>query len=312
MMGYPAVNGVVNSNQSIAPLTIPSGLTVPPKSSSQFNLTLSLNSSGGTAVSAASQQTGTGIAPATVLKTGSTLNFTDGTNTFTYTSAAGDTLNTVVTAINANANFTAAIPAILWSSPPRTDRRSPFPANTLTDAATGTRRKPSHPREPRRQAGTFSTPVTVYDALGGTHVLTATFTKTASNTWNYDLTIPAADVGQTGNPVTVKSGTLTFNGNGQLTSPTGSVAGHHQRSGGRRQQSVPDLESDRLERKSLCSPRFPVLPPPLRHKRTAIPAVRCKLFRSPATARSRGFSATAPRWLSGRSRWLLSPTRRAC
>ena len=59
--------------------------------------------------------------------------------------------------------------------------------------------------------------------LGGTHVLTANFTKTASNTWNYSLTIPAADVGQTGNPVVVKSGTLTFNGNGQLTSPTANV-----------------------------------------------------------------------------------------
>jgi flagellar hook protein FlgE len=73
--------------------------------------------------------------------------------------------------------------------------------------------------------GTFSTPVTVYDSLGGTHVLTYNFTKTAANKWSYTITIPAADVGTTGNPVTVNSGTLTFNGSGQLTSPTGNVTG---------------------------------------------------------------------------------------
>jgi flagellar hook protein FlgE len=60
----------------------------------------------------------------------------------------------------------------------------------------------------------------VYDSLGAAHVLTTNFTKTAENTWNYTVTIPAADLGQTGNPVTVKSGTLTFNGSGQLTSPS--------------------------------------------------------------------------------------------
>src|SRR5271157_3118649 len=32
---------------------------------------------------------------------------------------------------------------------------------------------------------TFSTPVTVYDSLGGAHTLTATFTNTAANEWTY-------------------------------------------------------------------------------------------------------------------------------
>ncbi|HUO25933.1 MAG TPA: flagellar hook protein FlgE [Candidatus Aquilonibacter sp.] len=74
-------------------------------------------------------------------------------------------------------------------------------------------------------AGTFSTPLTVYDSLGAAHVLTFTFTNTGPGAWNYSITIPAADVGQTGNPVTVKTGTLTFNGSGQLTAPTGNVTG---------------------------------------------------------------------------------------
>jgi flagellar hook protein FlgE len=73
--------------------------------------------------------------------------------------------------------------------------------------------------------GTFSTPVTVYDSLGATHVLTFNFTKTAANTWSYAVTIPAADVGTTGAPVSLNTGTLSFNGSGQLTAPTGNVAG---------------------------------------------------------------------------------------
>jgi flagellar hook protein FlgE len=73
--------------------------------------------------------------------------------------------------------------------------------------------------------GTFSTAIVVHDALGASHVLTYNFTKTAANSWNYSITIPAADVGQTGAPVVIKSGTLTFDGSGQLLTPAANVAG---------------------------------------------------------------------------------------
>jgi flagellar hook protein FlgE len=72
---------------------------------------------------------------------------------------------------------------------------------------------------------TFSTPVTVYDSLGASHVLTFNFTKTASGAWNYNVTIPAADVGQTGAPVSIKTGALTFDGAGNLLTPTADVTG---------------------------------------------------------------------------------------
>jgi len=72
---------------------------------------------------------------------------------------------------------------------------------------------------------TFTTPVVVYDPLGAAHVLTYTFTKTAASTWDYEITIPAADLGGSGAPVVVTSGTLTFDGTGQLTSPAADVAG---------------------------------------------------------------------------------------
>jgi len=65
----------------------------------------------------------------------------------------------------------------------------------------------------------FSSEVTVYDSQGAAHVLTYNFTKTAANTWSYDVTMPAADVGAAGKPVDLAKGTLTFDANGNLTAP---------------------------------------------------------------------------------------------
>jgi flagellar hook protein FlgE len=72
---------------------------------------------------------------------------------------------------------------------------------------------------------TFSTPITVYDSLGTSHVLSVQYTNTAPNTWSYNITLPAADTGGTGAATTVASGTMTFDSSGNLTSPTGSVTG---------------------------------------------------------------------------------------
>jgi flagellar hook protein FlgE len=69
----------------------------------------------------------------------------------------------------------------------------------------------------------WSSPVTVYDSLGDAHVVTLNFQKTAANTWSYTATVPGADVsaGTAGTPYDIPgaTGTLTFNSNGQLTSP---------------------------------------------------------------------------------------------
>ncbi len=68
-------------------------------------------------------------------------------------------------------------------------------------------------------------PLTVYDSLGNSHELTINYTKTGTNAWSYQITMPAADTGGTGNPTVVSTGNLTFDSNGNLTSPTGSVTG---------------------------------------------------------------------------------------
>jgi len=69
---------------------------------------------------------------------------------------------------------------------------------------------------------TYSTPITLYDSLGTSHVATVTFTKTANDQWGYSVALPAGD--ETGTP-TGNTGTLTFDSSGNLVSPSTNVSG---------------------------------------------------------------------------------------
>jgi flagellar hook protein FlgE len=69
---------------------------------------------------------------------------------------------------------------------------------------------------------TFTTPVTLYDSLGQSQQATISYAKTGTNTWSYSVTLPAGAA--VGTPVN-NTGTLVFDSNGNLTSPTGTVAG---------------------------------------------------------------------------------------
>jgi flagellar hook protein FlgE len=62
---------------------------------------------------------------------------------------------------------------------------------------------------------TFSMPITIYDSLGTSHVLTLSFTKTGDNAWTYTATLPAADLSD---PTTaqVATGSLVFQSDGTL------------------------------------------------------------------------------------------------
>jgi len=71
----------------------------------------------------------------------------------------------------------------------------------------------------------FSTPITVYDSEGTSHVLSVTYTNTGANSWSYNISIPGADVGSTAASQTVASGTMTFNSSGNLVTPTSPVGG---------------------------------------------------------------------------------------
>jgi flagellar hook protein FlgE len=71
----------------------------------------------------------------------------------------------------------------------------------------------------------YTSPVTVYDSLGQSHVLTFKFTKSGVGAWNYDITIPGAEVGSANPTVSVGTGALQFDGLGNLTTPAADVTG---------------------------------------------------------------------------------------
>jgi len=72
---------------------------------------------------------------------------------------------------------------------------------------------------------TFTSSVPIYDALGVVHVASITFTKTAANTWSYSMAVPGAEVtgGTPGTPFPIGTGSLVFDGSGNLTAPAADV-----------------------------------------------------------------------------------------
>jgi flagellar hook protein FlgE len=72
---------------------------------------------------------------------------------------------------------------------------------------------------------TFSSPMTVYDSLGTSHVLTVTYTNTGANAWSYSISIPGADVGSASASQTVATGNMTFNSSGNLLTPASPISG---------------------------------------------------------------------------------------
>ncbi len=96
---------------------------------------------------------------------------------------------------------------------------SDFPANATTNFQMTTN------LDSITAVGTvYSAPMTVYDSLGNAHNLTINYTNTGANTWTYQVTIPAADVGGAGAPAQLATGPMTFGPNGQLTAPAGNIA----------------------------------------------------------------------------------------
>jgi flagellar hook protein FlgE len=68
---------------------------------------------------------------------------------------------------------------------------------------------------------TFSTPVQVVDSLGNTQTLTASFTKTGANAWSYSVSVPTSALSSSSSSTNpIATGSLTFDSNGVLTSPT--------------------------------------------------------------------------------------------
>jgi flagellar hook protein FlgE len=112
--------------------------------------------------------------------------------------------------VNTNSPLSSIVVPVAGLRAPTTSTQFSLNLNLNANAAVGS------------TDATFSSPMQVVDSQGQTHVLTVTYTKTAPGAWSYDVTVPSADlksgVGTTTSLLTTP-GSLTFDANGNLTSP---------------------------------------------------------------------------------------------
>lgn len=169
----------------------------------------------------------TGV-PSDVAITGNGFFITQAANgTLYYTRAGNFTVNSEGQLVTASGQSVLGYPAaqgVVNQSATLAPLTVAEPAST-PPAATSTMEQQTNLDAGAAVGAQYSTPLTVFDSLGAPHVLSFNYAKTATGTWDYQITIPATDVGGTGNPVAIANGTMTFDNNGNLTSPTGSITG---------------------------------------------------------------------------------------
>jgi flagellar hook protein FlgE len=253
VLGYPAVDGVISPSQTLAPLQISSGQISAPNATTTIELTMNLDAAGTAAATA------TGVLSASANPSAGDA-VTIGNTTYTFVAAASLSTTTpdevVIDTTNGLsgtlANLAAAINGVPADSgntySKTTVANGQVTATAGTDTLTLTATSPGSAGNGIITSvnmisgssfgasfgastlsggvddASFSEPVVVYDSLGNSHTLTFQFTKTDANTWSYQITIAGPDVGK-GSPQILNSGTIQFNGEGQLISPTVNVTG---------------------------------------------------------------------------------------
>ena len=117
VMGYPAVNGVVNTNSPLTRISIPVGQVEPPKATSTVNMTANLNATSAAGASFPAQVT---VYDSLGVSHVATVTYTQtGTNTWSYSAAlpAGDFTSGTSTPVtgtmtfDANGNLASVTPA---------------------------------------------------------------------------------------------------------------------------------------------------------------------------------------------------------
>jgi flagellar hook protein FlgE len=249
VMGYPAVNGVIDTTQALTPIVITSGQSYPPSATSTMQLDLNLDA----ADTSLAPANGTLTVPATGLPSaGQTVTIGGATYTFVATAAGLTAANDVLIGADVPttlANLEAAIdatPAGAGVTYATGTTANPDVTATATTATTLTVQAGQSGSAGNSivtstewtggsfgstnltggaDAGTYSDSMVVYDSLDNSHVLSFNFTKASAGNWTYQITIPAADVGDIGNPQVVATGTLQFDSSGNLISPAANVQG---------------------------------------------------------------------------------------
>jgi flagellar hook protein FlgE len=158
---------------------------------------MALDGSGFFLVEQNGQQSLTRAGNFTVANNGSLIT-QDGQNVLGYPAVAG--------VVNTNTNPQAITLPVGATEGAQATQNISITANLNSGATVGT---------------TFTSPVKIFDSLGQSHQATVTYDKTGTNTWSYAVTLPPGDATTSSN----NTGMLTFDTNGNLTAPTGSVTG---------------------------------------------------------------------------------------
>ena len=222
VMGYSAVNGVINTSGALSDIVIPTGQVMAPSATTTFSVTQNLDSTGTTASSPVTVYDSLGnsyTATVNYTKTGtyewaysismpdtltSSSTTTGGTTTINYDfGASGGTLATV----NTGSSLTITAPA--------------------TAGGTATTSLPTFTGSPETVADYVTDLDTALTAAG---ITVGAGGVTVSSTAAGVLTISGANISTSGSviqdPVSANTtGTLTFNSSGTLVNPAGDVSG---------------------------------------------------------------------------------------
>lgn len=225
VMGYPVVNGVVDTNAPLVPIVIPANAVEQPQATTSLSLTANLDASSAVGTTVPAQVTiydSLGVAHV------ATVNFTNqGSGNWSYNISLPDTLASSSTT---NSTVSPAVTTNTYTfSQSGGNTGTVDPSTTLTisgDTASGTASIVAPTITAGESLSTYAGALN--DALTAAGILStsASVSVGAGNT----LAISGDSFSTAGNVVqepvsTNASGTLSFNGDGNLISPAGNVSG---------------------------------------------------------------------------------------
>lgn len=261
LMGYPAANGVVNTNSALVPLSLPIGQAQGPKATGTLTLTGTLDAGASPSIASSTISFGGTLALSAPVNTTATetIQIYDSKGvshsanvTFTNTTAA---VASPPAAAKTNAvwSYSVSVPdatggvgetgTVTFDGNTGVQNAHTVTAPqaagfTFADGASALSLGPidisalnggistafNSPVQNGVAGGATAQTMQVYDSLGKSHNATITFTKdsTALNTWEYNITLPAGDYSGAASKTT---GKLVFDSSGNLTTPSANLQG---------------------------------------------------------------------------------------
>jgi len=221
VMGYPAVNGVVNTNAALAPINIPVGQVEAPMATTTFGMTSTLDSAAAVGTSVPGQVQ---VYDSMGKAYGATVTYTKtGTNAWSYSVTMPDTLT-------ANTSTAAGVTTLNYSFGANGGTSATVDAGTnlaITGPAAGGSTATIAPPTVTAGESIATYAANLQTAVTNAGITGVTVTSNASG----QLSITGTGITTTGSviqdPVTSTNatGSLTFNASGQLVSPAADVSG---------------------------------------------------------------------------------------